>query len=54
MAKAKRATKKKHPARSVAKKGPGKPAELKYIPWSSVALEDLNPLLQRQFIVGKK
>jgi quercetin dioxygenase-like cupin family protein len=27
-------------------------AELKYIPWSSVALEDLNPLLQRQFVVG--
>jgi len=28
-------------------------AELKYIPWSSVELEDLNPLLQRQFVVGK-
>jgi quercetin dioxygenase-like cupin family protein len=28
-------------------------AELKYIPWSSVELEDLNPLLQRQFVVGQ-
>jgi len=28
-------------------------AELRYIPWSSVELEDLNPLLQRQFVVGK-
>lgn len=28
--------------------------ELKHISWSSVALEDLNPLLQRQFIVGQE
>jgi len=34
-----------------AKRSTGK-AELKYIPWSSVPLEDLNPLLQRQFVVG--
>src|SRR5438034_10783269 len=27
--------------------------ELKYIPWNSVELEDLNPLLQRQFVVGE-
>ena len=27
-------------------------AELKYIPWESVPVEDLNPLLQRHFIVG--
>jgi|SRR5450631_120517 quercetin dioxygenase-like cupin family protein len=27
--------------------------ELKYIPWNSVELEDLNPLLQRQMIVGQ-
>jgi quercetin dioxygenase-like cupin family protein len=59
MAKTKRATKKKRPARSGAKTRSGakkrsaKPAELKYIPWSSVALEDLNPLLQRQFVVGQ-
>src|SRR5580658_286566 len=29
-------------------------AELKHIPWNSVELEDLNPLLQRQFVVGQK
>jgi len=28
-------------------------AELKYVPWSSVELEDLNPLLKRQFVVGE-
>jgi len=28
-------------------------AELKYVPWSSVELEDLNPLLKRQFVVGQ-
>ena len=27
--------------------------ELKYIPWNFVELEDLNPLLQRQFVVGQ-
>ena len=26
---------------------------LKYIPWNSVELETLNPLLQRQFVVGQ-
>jgi quercetin dioxygenase-like cupin family protein len=28
-------------------------AELKYIPWNTVELEELNPLLCRQFIVGR-
>jgi len=28
-------------------------AELKHISWTGVELEDLNPLLQRQFIVGQ-
>jgi unsaturated pyranuronate lyase len=28
-------------------------AELKHIPWSSVPLEDLNPLIQRHFVVGQ-
>lgn len=28
-------------------------AELRHIPWNSVELEQLNPLLQRQFIVGR-
>ncbi len=30
------------------------PAALQYIPWSAVPLEDLNPLLQRQFVVGQE
>jgi quercetin dioxygenase-like cupin family protein len=25
-----------------------------YIPWSTIPLEDLNPLLQRQFVVGQE
>src|SRR5438552_13945690 len=28
-------------------------AKLKYIPWSTVEVEDLNPLLQRQMLVGE-
>jgi quercetin dioxygenase-like cupin family protein len=28
-------------------------AELRHIPWSSVAIEDLNPLLGRQLVVGQ-
>lgn len=27
--------------------------ELKHVPWHTVELEDLNPLLQRQFVVGQ-
>src|SRR5438093_8704593 len=30
-----------------------KKAELRYLPWSAVELEDLNPLLQRQLVVGQ-
>jgi|SRR5579871_229061 len=29
-------------------------AALQYTPWRSVPLEDLNPLLQRQFVVGQE
>jgi len=29
------------------------PAALQYIPWVTVPLEDLNPLLKRQFVVGQ-
>lgn len=29
-------------------------AGLQYIPWHTVELEDLNPLLQRQFVVGQE
>src|SRR5437870_7642291 len=31
---------------------PASPAVLRYVPWSTVELENLNPLLQRQFVVG--
>jgi quercetin dioxygenase-like cupin family protein len=30
------------------------PAASQYIPWKSVPLEELNPLLQRQFVVGQE
>jgi quercetin dioxygenase-like cupin family protein len=30
-----------------------KKVDLKYIPWNTVPLEDLNPLFQRQFVVGE-
>jgi quercetin dioxygenase-like cupin family protein len=29
-----------------------KPAQLQHIPWSTIPLEDLNPQIQRQFVVG--
>jgi quercetin dioxygenase-like cupin family protein len=29
-------------------------AKLQYIPWNTIPLEDLNPLLQRQFVVGQE
>ena len=45
---------KRKPAKRVAaKRSPAGKMELKYIPWSSIELEDLNPLLQRQFVVGQ-
>lgn len=42
------ATRKKAIGKKSAVKG-----ELKYIPWNSVELEDVNPLLQRRMIVGQ-
>jgi quercetin dioxygenase-like cupin family protein len=45
--KSKRATNKR------AKKAAALKAELKHIPWNSVELEDLNPLLQRQMVWGQ-
>jgi unsaturated pyranuronate lyase len=30
-----------------------KQAELKHIPWNTIELEELNPLLQRQLVVGE-
>jgi quercetin dioxygenase-like cupin family protein len=41
------------PKRAVKKQTPRKVA-LQYIPWSAIPLEDLNPLLQRQFVVGQE
>ena len=29
-------------------------SDLQYIPWHTIPLEDLNPLLQRQFVVGQE
>jgi len=37
-----------------AKSGKAKKIEPQYVPWSAVELEDLNPLLQRQFVVGQE
>jgi quercetin dioxygenase-like cupin family protein len=39
--------------RAVSKKTQQSKMALKYVPWSTVDLEDLNPLLQRQFVVGR-
>jgi quercetin dioxygenase-like cupin family protein len=49
---AKKATPKTQKPRRATTRTAGK-AELKHIPWNSIELEDLNPLLQRQFIVGQ-
>jgi quercetin dioxygenase-like cupin family protein len=40
-------------ARSAHARQPAR-AALQYIPWSTIPLEDLNPLLQRQFVVGQE
>jgi len=37
---------------TVARRAP-KQAELKYVPWNTVELEELNPLLERQLVVGQ-
>jgi len=47
-----KAAKRKLARRAAVKKSPASKMELKYVPWSSIDLEDLNPLLQRQFVVG--
>jgi len=59
MAKSKRTAKKTSKKKSVvsSRKSNRKSVnklELKYIPWHAVELEDLNPLLQRQFVVGQE
>jgi quercetin dioxygenase-like cupin family protein len=40
-------------AKKAAVKIAAKTADLQYIPWHTIPLEDLNPLLQRQFVVGQ-
>jgi quercetin dioxygenase-like cupin family protein len=52
-ASAKRKPATKRPPKRVAKNATPKKVDLKYIPWGTVPLEDLNPLLQRQFVVGE-
>jgi len=51
--KAKSAASHARAARAVTKHA-ANPAALQYIPWHTVPLEDLNPLLQRQFVVGQE
>lgn len=48
----KKAAKKKTTTGGAAKRSVRK-IELKHVPWSSIELEDLNPLLQRHFVVGQ-
>jgi quercetin dioxygenase-like cupin family protein len=54
MTKVKRNSRKRTTAKkSRVKKAASPKAELKHIPWNSVELEDLNPLLQRQMVWGQ-
>jgi quercetin dioxygenase-like cupin family protein len=41
-------------AKHAAMKHAASPAALQYSQWSAIPLEDLNPLLQRQFVVGQE
>jgi quercetin dioxygenase-like cupin family protein len=41
-------------AKRVVAKRPAVSVALQYTPWHSIPLEDLNPLLQRQFVVGQE
>jgi quercetin dioxygenase-like cupin family protein len=49
--------KKKRATHVLSKTIPSKKSDqgnLNYVAWNSIALEDLNPLLQRQFVVGQE
>ena len=39
--------------RKTATKGQVRKMELRHVPWQTIDLEELNPLLQRQFVVGR-
>jgi quercetin dioxygenase-like cupin family protein len=52
-AKAKIAASRTRIQRAATKRAAGT-APLQYIPWHAIPLEDLNPLLQRQFVVGQE
>src|SRR5271167_334986 len=55
-ARAKQATRKSKKKKATTRRATKKSAqktELKHVPWSSVELEDLNPLLRRHFVVGQ-
>jgi quercetin dioxygenase-like cupin family protein len=52
--KSKSRPKPKSRARAKSAKKPAAKHALQYIPWSTIPLEDLNPLLQRQFVVGQE
>jgi quercetin dioxygenase-like cupin family protein len=45
---------KSRPVASARRKPVKQAAALQYIPWRTIPLEDLNPLLQRQFVVGQE
>ena len=49
-----RSAKKSRPAAFARLKRATQAAALQYIPWRTIPLEDLNPLLQRQFVVGQE
>jgi quercetin dioxygenase-like cupin family protein len=49
-----RAVKSHSRARQAVVKHAASKAELQYVPWHRIPLEELNPLLQRQFIVGQE
>ncbi len=41
-------------ARRAVTKHAASKAPLQYVPWHTIPLEELNPLLQRQFVVGQE
>src|ERR1700732_1821813 len=41
-------------ARRAVTKHAASKAPLQFVPWHTIPLEDLNPLLQRQFVVGQE